>query len=105
MSNQQLILRTVFLVAAMASAVGWADVPLEQSKDLGKARIQPPAARAAALKVFDGSIVGEELEYEKGGSGLRYSFDIRKGSVTHEVGIDAKTGAVLENSIEGTNPD
>jgi uncharacterized membrane protein YkoI len=23
----------------------------------------------------------------------------------HEVGVDAKTGAVLENSIEGKNPD
>ena len=47
----------------------------------------------------------EELEKEKGGSGLRYSFDIEKGRVIHEVGIDAKTGRVLENSVEGVHAD
>jgi uncharacterized membrane protein YkoI len=40
------------------------------------------------------------LEKEKGGSGLRYSFDIKNGSVVHEVGVDAKTGKILENSVE-----
>ena len=48
---------------------------------------------------------GEELEREKGGSGLRYSFDIRHGSITQEVGVDAQTGKVLENKKEGPNPD
>jgi hypothetical protein len=46
-----------------------------------------------------------ELEQESGGSGLRYSFVIRHNSAKHEVGIDAKTGKVLENSIEGEHPD
>ena len=62
-------------------------------------------ARAIALKTFPGKIKGEELEKEKGGSGLRYSFDIEKGRVIHEVGIDAKTGSVLENSVEGGQAD
>jgi uncharacterized membrane protein YkoI len=57
-------------------------------------------ARDIALKVFPGSIVSEELEKEKGGSGLRYSFDIKNGLVVHEVGVDAKTGKILENSVE-----
>jgi hypothetical protein len=48
-----------------------------------------------------GKITDEELEKEKGGSGLRYSFDIKNGGVTHEVGVDAKTGKLLENSVEG----
>jgi len=39
------------------------------------------------------------------GSGLRYSFDIKNGSKTYEVGVDATTGMVLENKAEGKNPD
>ncbi|GGA31690.1 PepSY domain-containing protein [Dyella nitratireducens] len=74
--------------------------------DLGaQARIQMPEARAIALKAFPGRIVKEELEQEKGGSGLRYSFDITQGKVTHEVGVDAKTGKVLENSSEAADND
>ena len=62
-------------------------------------------ARVIALKARPGKITDSELEYEKGGSGLRYSFDIQKASNKYEVGVDAKTGAVLENSTEGANPD
>lgn len=54
-------------------------------------------ARAAALKAKPGKISSEELENEEGGSGLRYSFDIDVGGVTHEVGVDAMTGKILEN--------
>lgn len=62
-------------------------------------------ARVEALKAVPGPITAEELETEGGGSGLRYSLDIKQQSVAHEVGIDAKTGAVLENLIEGAHPD
>ena len=62
-------------------------------------------ARAIALKAYPGTITDEELERERGGSGLRYSFDIKRGSVTHEVGVDAQTGKVLENKKEGPHPD
>ena len=71
----------------------------------GQAKIDLEHARRIALKAYPGKIADEELEKEPGGSGLRYSFDIRKGSVTHEVGVDAKTGKVLENSKEGPNAD
>ena len=55
---------------------------------------------------FQGSkITDEELERETGGTGLRYSFDIKSGSSTQEVGVDARTGRVLENAKEGKNPD
>ena len=57
------------------------------------------------LEAFPGKITDEELEKEKGGSGLRYSFDIKNGGVTHEVGVDAKTGKLLENSAEGPQAD
>ena len=72
---------------------------------LKQAKIQPAEARKLALKAYPGKIVDEELEQESGGSGLRYSFVIRHDSVKHEIGIDAKTGEVLENSVEGPHPD
>lgn len=62
-------------------------------------------ARKIALKAHPGKIVDQELEKESGGSGLRYSFDIKHGAKTYEVGVDAKTGKVLENASEGKNPD
>jgi uncharacterized membrane protein YkoI len=71
------------------------------------ARVTLKEARAIALKAYPGKITDEELEKEKGGSGLRYSFDIKHGKSarTQEVGVDAMTGKVLENAPEGPNPD
>lgn len=57
-------------------------------------------ARKIALKAYPGKIIAEELEHERGGSGLRYSFDIRHGKIVHEVGVDAVTGKVLENDVD-----
>ncbi len=74
----------------------------ERAKD---ARIPIAEARSIALKAHPGKITDQELEAEAGGSGLRYSFDIRVGKVTQEVGVDAKTGKVIENAPEGANPD
>lgn len=74
----------------------------EFSKD---AKITMDQATAIALKACPGKVTDRELEKERGGSGLRYSFDIKLGAVTREVGIDAKTGNLLENSLEGANPD
>jgi len=74
----------------------------ELAKD---AKIDIQAARDIALKARPGKITDEELEKEKGGSGLRYSFDIKVGSKTYEVGVDAVTGKLLENKREGKHPD
>lgn len=71
----------------------------------GDAKIGIAEARSIALKAHPGKITDEELEKEAGGSGLRYSFDIKRGRVTQEVGVDAQTGHVLENKKEGPNPD
>lgn len=70
-----------------------------------QAKITMSQARAIALKAKPGKITSVDLEKEGGGSGLRYSFDIVQGKVTHEVGVDAKTGKVLENKVEGPNAD
>ena len=45
----------------------------------GKAKVTIDEARSIALKARPGTITDEELEKERGGSGLRYSFDIKSG--------------------------
>ena len=72
---------------------------------LSQAKITIADAEAVALKARPGKITDEELEKEAGGSGLRYSFDVKASGVTYEVGVDAKTGKVLENAKEGPQPD
>jgi uncharacterized membrane protein YkoI len=90
----------LFLMAFAANAYAYTGQELA-----GKAKISLEQARAIALKAHPGKITDEELEREKGGSGLRYSFDIRHGKVTQEVGVDARTGKLLENAPEGPNAD
>jgi len=70
-----------------------------------RATIKMDRALAIASKARPGTVTDRELEREKGGSGLRYSFDIVSQGKTYEVGIDAMTGKVLENAPEGKNPD
>ena len=69
-----------------------------------KANITMSEARTIALKAYPGKVMKEELERERGGSGLRYSFDLRHGKQWREVGVDAITGRILENIREGANP-
>ncbi len=68
-----------------------------------EAKLSIEQARAAAMKAYPGTIVEEELEHKLGGSGLRYSFDIRANHETHEVAVDAKTGEILLNTRESAN--
>ncbi len=104
--NRRITARTVLF--ACLGTLMTATVALAQLKGealLKEARISLAEARQIALKVRPGTIAEQELEREKGGSGLRYSFDINSGGATYEVGVDAKTGAVLENAVEGKKPD
>lgn len=92
--------------AALIVIIGTVPAMAYTGQELAKeAKVTITEARAAALKAFAGKITDEELEKEKGGSGLRYSFDIKRGEVTQEVGVDATTGKILENDKEGLNPD
>jgi uncharacterized membrane protein YkoI len=94
---------TILAVSALAfCTVAMAYTGEELAKS---ARIGIQAARDIALKARPGKITDEELEKERGGSGLRYSFDIKNDSTTYEVGVDAVTGKVLENKREGKHPD
>lgn len=70
-----------------------------------EAQITLHDATAIALKARPGTITDKELEKEPGGSGLRYSFDVKNDGTTYEVGVDANTGKVLEDGAEGKNPD
>lgn len=72
---------------------------------LPQAKITLAQARQNALRAHPGVITDQELEKERGGTGLRYSFDVKSHGKTFEVGIDARTGKVLENDAEGPNPD
>src|SRR5262249_40674151 len=91
---------TMTLVIATTPAMAYTGQELSK-----KAKVSITEARAIALKAHPGKITDEELEKEKGGTGLRYSFDIKRGAVTQEVGVDAQTGKVLENKKEGPHPD
>ena len=64
------------------------------------AKITMDQALAIAQKARPGAITDRELEHERGGSGPRYSFDIKASGHNYEVGVDAMTGVVLENGPE-----
>ena len=82
-------------VLGLALTVAAANVFAYSGQELAKeAKIGIEQARAIALKAHPGKITDEELE--RVGGGLRYSFDIVNGKVTLEVGVDAKTGALVE---------
>lgn len=88
-------------VAIAASAIAAQPGHYTGEKLAKSATITIDQAEAIALKARPGTIIDKELEKEKGGSGLRYTFDIKGADgKTYEVGVDAKTGAVLENGTE-----
>ncbi len=91
-----------FLAVALPStAFAWTG-----EKYAPQANFTMEQATAIALKERPGTVTDRELEREHGGSGLRYSFDIKgTDGVVYEVGVDAKTGKPLEDSKEGSHPD
>jgi len=91
--------------SGLALTLAWPAMAYSGQELEKEAKVSIAEARAIALKAHAGKITDEELEREKGGSGLRYSFDIKNGRATQEVGVDAMTGLVLENAEEGKNPD
>ena len=103
--NTSAFLFACALALGLAGAAGSA-YAMDGSQYAKEAKVTLDQARAIALKTLPGgAITDQELEKEKGGSGLRYSFDVKVGQAEHEVGVDAQTGAVLENSVEGPNAD
>jgi uncharacterized membrane protein YkoI len=104
-ASKTLIIAPLALVLGLSVAVVNAFAYTGQ-EFAGQAKISMEQARVIALKAHPGKISDEELEKENGGSGLRYSFDIKHAHAkTQEVGVDAMSGKVLENDPEGPNPD
>ena len=87
------ILTVAVIFGMMTSAATYAFTG--QKEYSSQAKVTIDQARSIAKKAVPGKIMSEELEKEKGGSGLRYSFDVKaKDGVVHEVGVDAKSGNV-----------
>lgn len=97
-------LDSLVIIGVVLSAAPMAAVAYTGQELASGAKVSIDQARAIALKAVPGKVTDQELEKENGGSGLRYSFDIKRGATTHEVGVDAQTGAVLENKAEGPSP-
>lgn len=97
--------RLTFAAAVAGLALGSLPAMAAHHAVAHRAKIGMQQARQIALRTYPGAkIVKAELEHERGGSGLRYSFDMKKSRHWREVGVDAMTGKVLENSAEGANP-
>jgi len=99
--------KNVALVLVTFVAIGCSGLPASsaaKSNLQSEAKITMQEARAIALKIYPGKIMKQELEREAGGSGLRYSFDLRRGNKWREVGVDAITGKVIEDTAERPNP-
>ena len=93
------------VAAAMSTTAISAPSHFNGAKLLPLAKVTLAQARKTALVAHPGVITDQELEKEGGGIGLRYSFDIKANGKTFEVGVDARTGKVLENKVEGPHPD
>ena len=102
-------MRNMIFVSAVALLLGTGVAaeakPIVGANLMPQAKVTLDKARATALKAHPGVITDQELEKEAGGTGLRYSFDIKSKGKTFEVGVDGRTGKVLENKAEGPNPD
>jgi len=105
MHRSTILLSTALTLAFGGTALAKSAPAMKGSELSAQASINLATARATALKARPGKITDQELEKEAGGSGLRYSFDITSAAKKYEVGVDAKSGAVLENKAEGKNPD
>jgi uncharacterized membrane protein YkoI len=64
-----------------------------------KPKVSKARAEKIALKLAPGRIISSE--YEKEGGGWRWSFDIQQKGHVQEIGIDGRTGKVVEDKSEG----
>jgi Peptidase propeptide and YPEB domain len=98
-------LKVIFALAIITPGLASGAIAYSGEKLAKTAQITMEQAIEVALKARPGKITDKELEREKGGSGLRYSFDVLSKGITYEVGVDAQTGTVLEDGREGAHPD
>jgi len=82
------------LLATISAAAAASATPPRQHSGISMAH-----ARAIALKAAPGKVIS--AEYEKEGGAWRYSFDIKQKGNIQEIGVDSKTGKIVENKSEG----
>lgn len=94
------ILALSFACSAFADETGYYS-GYELSKD---AQITMDQASSIVLQMYPRGVITDRLLVkETGGTGLRYTFDIRSGAHIMEVGVDANTGDVIANQLEIPN--
>ena len=91
--------RSITFIAAVAAFGIGSGVTAASTAKAPSPRISMAQARAMALKLAPGKIMSSE--YEKEGGIWRYSFDIQQRGHVQEIGIDGRTGRVVENKSEG----
>jgi uncharacterized membrane protein YkoI len=94
---KEVVMRTQFRVLMTVAAFGLGTAAVASKGPAPK--ISMAHARAMALKLAPGKVISSE--YEKEGGGWRYSFDIQQRRHVQEIGIDGRTGKVVENKSEG----
>jgi uncharacterized membrane protein YkoI len=62
-------------------------------------RLTMAQARVIALRAAPGKVISSEYEKENGA--WRYSFDIQSRGHVQEIGIDGRSGRIVENKSEG----
>jgi uncharacterized membrane protein YkoI len=88
-----------YIAAGVAAALTISGAQAATVSHAPKPRISMGQARAMALKLAPGRIISSE--YEKEGGIWRYSFDIQQRGNVQEIGIDGRTGKIVENKSEG----
>jgi uncharacterized membrane protein YkoI len=83
-----------FIAFVAALGISSAALAAAPAPKISKAR-----AEAMALKLAPGKIT--DAEYENEGGAWRWSFDIQQKGHIQEIGIDGRTGKVVENKSEG----
>lgn len=89
-------MRKAVSILAAAATLGFATTALASAP---QPKISKARAQAIALKLAPGKITSSEYEFE--GGGWRWSFDIQQKGHVQEIGIDGRTGKVVENKSEG----
>lgn len=92
-------MKTFALMTIALAALSGASARAADDQAGPPAKLTMAEAQEIALQAAPGPIV--DSEYEKENGVWRYSFDIRQGGRIHEIGVDANTGKIVEDSYEG----
>lgn len=87
-------MRKLLILATSSVFLGTAAYATAPKPAISKSR-----AERIALKLAPGKIISSE--YENEGGGWRWSFDIQQKGHVQEIGIDGRTGKIVENKSEG----